>query len=118
GWPAVRAARTPPIQALLGTTRAGRRVLTVKRAVVGLALFVPGAVVGGLFWFGTKSDSPLVGIGAIVATMVLFLGMVRLAPFLVVPLVRLMAFPLRRAMPAEGRLAADAAESNPGRTAA
>ena len=118
GWPAFRAARTPPIQALVGTARGGRKVLTVRRAVIGLALFLPGAALGGLFWFGTKSDSPLVGIGAIVATMVLFLGMVRLAPFLVVPLVRLMARPLRRVMPAEGRLAADAAQSNPGRTAA
>ena len=118
GWPAVRAARTPPIQALVGTPRVGRKVLTVRRAVIGFALFLPGAVLGGLFWFGTNSDSPLVGIGAILATVVLFLGMVRLAPFLVVPLVRLMARPLRRAMPAEGRLAADAAQSNPARTAA
>ena len=117
-WPAVRAARTPPVQAMIGTARANRTVLTPRRAVIGLALFVPGAVLGGLFWFGTASDSPLVGVGAIVATMVLFLGMVRLAPFAVIPLVRLMARPMRRAMPAEGRLAADAAQSNPGRTAA
>jgi putative ABC transport system permease protein len=117
-WPAVRAARTPPVQAMIGTARGSRKVLTPRRAVIGLALFVPGAVLGGFFWFGTASDSPLVGIGAIVATMVLFLGMVRLAPFAVIPLVRVMARPLRRAMPAEGRLAADAAQSNPGRTAA
>jgi putative ABC transport system permease protein len=44
--------------------------------------------------------------------------MVRLAPFVVLPLVRLMAAPLCRLMPAEGRLAADAARANPGRTAA
>jgi ABC-type antimicrobial peptide transport system permease subunit len=44
--------------------------------------------------------------------------MVKLAPFVVMPLVRLLARPLRRAMPAEGRLAADAAQSNPSRTAA
>src|SRR6185503_19077426 len=41
-----------------------------------------------------------------------------LAPFVVLPLVRLMAVPLRTVMPAEGRLAADAAQSNPMRTAA
>ena len=117
-WPAVRAGRTPPIQALLGTAAGRRNVLTARRAAIGLALFVPGAALGGLFWFGTTSDNPLVGVGAIVATMVMFLGLVRLAPFLVIPLVRLMARPLRRAMPAEGRLAADAAQSNPGRTAA
>ena len=50
--------------------------------------------------------------------MVMLLGMVRLAPFVVLPLVRLMARPLQRVMPAEGRLAADAAQANPGRTAA
>jgi putative ABC transport system permease protein len=118
-WPAVRAARTPPIQALVGSGGAVRRnVLTARRAVIGFALFLPGAALGGLFWFGTASDSPFVGIGAIVASIVLFLGLVRLAPFLVIPLVRMMARPLRRFMPAEGRLAADAALSNPGRTAA
>ncbi|MET0770238.1 MAG: FtsX-like permease family protein, partial [Solirubrobacteraceae bacterium] len=98
---------------------AGRRsVLGARRAAIGLALFVPGAILGGLFWFGTDSQSAFAGIGAIVATMVLFLGMVRLAPFLVIPLVKLMSRPLCAAMPAEGRLAADAARSNPARTAA
>jgi len=48
----------------------------------------------------------------------MFVGMVMLAPFIVLPLVRLLAYPLRRVMPAEGRLAADAARANPGRTAA
>jgi putative ABC transport system permease protein len=50
--------------------------------------------------------------------MVMLLGMVLLAPFVVLPLVRLIAWPMRAVMPAEGRLAADAAQSNPGRTAA
>jgi putative ABC transport system permease protein len=44
--------------------------------------------------------------------------MVLLAPFVVLPLVSLMARPLRAVMPAEGRLAADAARANPARTAA
>src|SRR4029453_5293314 len=95
-WPAVRAARTPPVQAMIGSARVSRTGLTVRRAGIGLALFIPGGVLGGLFWFGTASDSPLVGVGAIVATMVLFLGMVRLAPFAVIPLVRLMGRPMRR----------------------
>jgi putative ABC transport system permease protein len=116
-WPALRAARTPPIRALTGGS-APRKVLRARRAVVGLALFVPGLAVGGVVWFGNSSDSPLIGIAGIVVTMVMFVGMVRLAPFVVLPLVRLMARPLRRLMPAEGRLAADAAQANPGRTAA
>lgn len=116
-WPAVRAGRIVPIQALIG---GGPRpnALSPRRAILGLVLFVPSTVVSGLFWFGTNADSPLVGIGATVTTAVMFLGMVLLAPFVVVPLVRLLARPLRAVMPAEGRLAADALRANPGRTAA
>jgi putative ABC transport system permease protein len=116
-WPALRAGRIAPIRALIGVPPP-RRALTRRRALVGLALFLPGMVIGGKFWFGTTSTGPGVGIGAAVATMVMMLGMVRLAPFVVLPLIRLLARPLRRVMPAEGRLAADAAQANPGRTAA
>jgi putative ABC transport system permease protein len=116
-WPALRAGRISPVRALIGAPPS-RRALTRRRALVGLALFVPGMVLGGKFWFGTSSTSTWVGIGAAGATMVMMLGMVRLAPFVVLPLVRVMARPLRRVMPAEGRLAADAAQANPGRTAA
>jgi putative ABC transport system permease protein len=116
-WPAVRGARMSPIRSLTGGTPPRRR-MGRRRAVVGLAFFVPGLVGGGFFWFGTTSDSPLVGMAGALATMLLFLGLVRLAPFIVLPLVRLMARPLTAVMPAEGRLAADAALANPGRTAA
>jgi putative ABC transport system permease protein len=118
-WPAVRAARVPPIRAMLGGTGASRTGPTLRRAAIGIALFVPGMAVGGIFWFGDTANSGLVGaIGGIGSTMVMLLGMVLLAPFVVLPLVRLVARPLRALMPAEGRLAADAAQANPGRTAA
>src|SRR6185312_2684528 len=42
----------------------------------------------------------------------------RSAPFAIRPLVGGLSWPLRRAFPVEGRLAADAARSDPGRTAA
>ena len=116
-WPAVRGARMSPIVALTGGASA-RKAIGRRRALIGLAFFLPGLVGGGLFWFGTTADSPLVGIAGALSTMLLFLGMVRLAPFVVLPLVRLLARPLQTVMPAEGRLAADAALSNPGRTAA
>lgn len=118
-WPAVRGARVPPIQAMLGQHAGPRRGPRLRRAVVGVLLFVPGMAVGGLFWFGDTAQGGLLGaIGGIGSTMVMLLGMVLLAPFVVLPLVRAMARPLRRVMPAEGRLAADAALSNPSRTAA
>jgi len=116
-WPAMRAGRVPPVRALIGGATTARS-LSVRRAVLGLVLFVPSMVAGGLLWFGTTSTDPLVGIGATVSTMIMFVGMVMLAPFVILPLVRLMTVPLRRVMPAEGRLAADAAQANPGRTAA
>jgi putative ABC transport system permease protein len=119
-WPALRAARIPPIEAILGTGGAPRRAPGARRALVGTALFVPGMAIGGIFWFGSESDATglLAALGSIGATMVMFVGMVLLAPFVVLPLVRVMARPLRAIMPAEGRLAADAAQSNPARTAA
>jgi putative ABC transport system permease protein len=118
-WPALRAARVPPIRALLGGgTAAGARP-GPRRALLGAVLFAPGMAVGGLFWFGDTAQGGLLGaIGGIGSTMVMLVGMVLLAPFVVLPLVRLMARPLRAVMPAEGRLAADAAQANPGRTAA
>jgi putative ABC transport system permease protein len=119
-WPAVRASRIPPIQALLGSRSAPREGPGLRRALVGTVLFVPGMAVGGIFWFGNASGSSGVfaAVGGIGATLVMLVGMVLLAPFVVLPLVRLMARPLRAVMPAEGRLAADAAQANPARTAA
>jgi putative ABC transport system permease protein len=116
-WPAFKAGRVAPVQALIGGGEK-TRATSARRAIVGLILFVPSMAAGGLLWFGNQSNDPLVGIGATASTMVMFVGMVLLAPFVVLPLVRLMAAPLQRAMPAEGRLAADAARTSPGRTAA
>jgi putative ABC transport system permease protein len=116
-WPALRASRISPIAALRGGAGA-RRPPGVRRAIVGLALFLPGLAVGGLLWFGNTGSSGLYAVGGIVTTMVMLLGLVRLAPFVVLPLVRLLAKPLCAVMPAEGRLASDAARANPTRTAA
>lgn len=118
-WPATRAARVSPIVAMRGGTPPSRRGPGLRRALIGLALFVPGTAIGGLFWFGDGSQSgALAAVGGIGSTMVMFLGMVLLAPFVVLPLVRLLARPLQAVMPAEGRLAVDAAQANPARTSA
>src|SRR4051794_18794411 len=118
-WPAVRATRVPPVRAMLGDAGPQRGMPPRRRALIGAALFVPGMAVGGLFWFGDTAQGGLLGaVGGIGSTMIMFLGMVLLAPFVILPLVRVMALVLRRLMPAEGRLAADAAQANPSRTAA
>jgi putative ABC transport system permease protein len=119
-WPAIRAARLSPIVAMHGAAAATpRRGPSLRRAVAGLVLFVPGTAIGGLFWFGdTSQGGVLAAAGGIGSTMIMFLGMVLLAPFVILPIVGLLARPLRALVPADGRLAADAAQANPGRTAA
>jgi len=118
-WPAIRAARVPPIQAMQGSSGVRRGMPPLRRALIGAVLFVPGMAIGGIFWFGDAGQQGLLGaIGGVGSTFAMFGGMVLLAPVLVLPLIRLMAWPLRRIMPAEGRLAADAVRSNPARTAA
>jgi putative ABC transport system permease protein len=82
-------------------------------------LFLPGAIFGADFWFGGQnSGSTLVSIVGIAGTMAMFAGMAVAAPFLILPLVRAFALPLRKLAPSGGRLAADAVRSNPARTAA
>jgi putative ABC transport system permease protein len=116
--PALRAGSVPPIQAVLtGRGKVARPRL--RRAALGLALFVPGLVFGGEFWFGDGAgDSFLLIAAGMIATMAMFAGMAVAAPFMIMPLVRLFAAPLKRIAPTGGRLAADAAFTNPARTAA
>jgi putative ABC transport system permease protein len=115
--PALRAGRISPIRALTGGRgmegRPGRR-----RFLAGLALFVPGLAIGGLFWFSNQSGSALAALVGVGSTMTMFVGMVLLAPFVVMPAIRLLAVPARAVMPAEGRLAADSLRANPLRTSA
>jgi len=116
-YPALRAGRIPPIQALTGG-RTIERPPGLKRALAGVALFLPGLAIGGLFWFSNQSGgawSAVVGVGS---TVVMFVGMVLLAPFVVMPLIRLLSIPARALMPAEGRLASDSVRANPLRSSA
>lgn len=113
--PALRAGRIAPIRALTGGVGIERRP-GLRRAIVGLLLFFPGLALGGLYWFSNQNTgllSTLVGVGS---TMVMFVGMVLLAPFVVMPVIRLLGAPAKALMPAEGRLAADSLRSNPLRT--
>jgi putative ABC transport system permease protein len=115
-YPALRAGRVPPIEALTGHGGADAQP-GLRRGLVGLVCFFPGLAVGGLFWFSNQTGAlaALVGVGS---TVLMFVGMVLLAPFVVMPLVRLLAAPARALMPAEGRLAADSLRANPLRTSA
>jgi putative ABC transport system permease protein len=116
-WPARRAGRVAPIRAVLGA-RGVRRAPRRTRLLVGLALFLPGLLLGGDFWGANGGGDALKGLYGIALTMAMFAGMAMLAPFVIIPVLRLLAWPLCKALPAGGRLAADALLSDPMRTAA
>ena len=117
-WPAHRAGRVPPIRAVVGTAQVRSRA-SKRRLVVALVLFLPGLWFGGSFWFGGESETGgIAAYGGIVMTMAMFAGMAIAAPFVILPVIRWLAFPLRRLLPTGGRLAADSLLSNPLRTAA
>jgi putative ABC transport system permease protein len=114
--PARRAGRTSPIRAVLGTEGLRSR-LRPRRAVLGLVLM--GLGLTGAFWLGAAEEvTTLVAAAGMVGTIAIFFGIAMAAPFVVRPLVRALSWPLRQAFPVVGRLAADAARSDPGRTAA
>jgi putative ABC transport system permease protein len=116
-YPALRAGRVAPIRALTGGGTA-ERPPGPRRLILGAVLFLPGLAVGGLFWFSNQSGGALAALVGVGSTVVMFVGMLMLAPFVVMPLVRLLAIPARALMPAEGRLAADSLRANPLRTSA
>jgi putative ABC transport system permease protein len=117
-WPAHRAGRVSPIRAAVGSTQVGGSA-SKWRLAVALALFLPGLWFGGSFWFGSESDTGgIAAYGGIVMTMAMFAGMAIAAPFLILPVIRWLALPMRRVLPTGGRLAADSLLSNPLRTAA
>lgn len=115
--PALRAGRIPPIRALTGG-RTIERPPGWRRALAGTALFLPGLAIGGLFWFSNQSGGAFAALVGVGSTVVMFVGMVLLAPFVVMPVIRLLAIPARAVMPAEGRLASDSLRANPLRTSA
>jgi putative ABC transport system permease protein len=114
-WPARRAGRIPPVRAALGDTEPRRRP-DVRRGLIGLALFLPGLIFGGqLFMGGSTATDAMLGM---IVTMVMFVGMAMAAPFVILPVVSLLAPAFRLLFPASARLAVDALRSNASRTAA
>jgi putative ABC transport system permease protein len=114
--PARRAGRTSPIRAVLGTEGLRSRPRP-PRAALGAVLI--GAGLAGAFWLGAADETTtLVAAAGMAGTVAIFFGIALIAPFVVVPMVRVLSWPLRRVAPVEGRIAADSARSDPTRTAA
>lgn len=115
-YPARRAGRTSPIRAVLGTEGLRRRP-RLRRGLLGGVLIVAG--LAGAFWLGAADETTTaVAAAGMGGTIAVFLGIAMVAPFAIGPLVRALSWPLRRVSPVTGRLAADSARSDPGRTAA
>jgi putative ABC transport system permease protein len=114
--PARRAGRTSPIRAVLGTEGLRSRP-RARRALAGLVLI--GLGLAGAFWLGAADETtPLVAAAGMSGTIAIFFGIAMIAPFVIGPLARVLSWPLRRASPVAGRLAADSARTDPRRTAA
>jgi len=114
--PARRAGRTSPIRAVLGTEGLRSRPRP-RRALLGALLIPPG--LAGAFWLGAANETTTtVAVAGIAGTLAIFFGIALLAPFVIGPLARALAWPVRQMLPVEGRLAAEAARADPGRTAA
>jgi putative ABC transport system permease protein len=114
--PARRAGRTSPMRAVLGSEGL-RSHPRPRRAVLGVVLM--GIGLAGAFWLGAADETTTaVAVAGMAGTIAIFFGIALVAPFVVRPAVLVLSWPLRRLFPVEGRLAADAARSDPGRTAA
>ncbi|MGH2989898.1 MAG: ABC transporter permease, partial [Solirubrobacterales bacterium] len=115
-YPARRAGRTSPIRAVLGAEGLRSRP-RARRAVLGAVLI--GFGLAGAFWLGAADETTtLVAAAGMTGTIAIFFGIALIAPFVVVPMVRVLSWPVRRIAPVEGRIAADSARSDPTRTAA
>jgi putative ABC transport system permease protein len=114
--PARRAGRTSPIRAVLGAEGLRSRPRP-RRAALGAVLIVVG--LAGAFWLGAADETtPIVAAAGMAGTVAIFFGIALVAPFVVVPMVGVLSWPVRRLAPVEGRIAADSARSDPSRTAA
>jgi len=114
--PALAAGRIAPIRAVLaehGTVPLNRR----RRIVTGLIAVPLG--LAGIYEFAAATTLPpkIFAIG-VAGVLVLFGGVVIVAPLIVPALVRVLSGPIRLVTPIEGRLAADSTRANPLRTAA
>ncbi|MGH9013004.1 MAG: ABC transporter permease [Acidimicrobiia bacterium] len=116
-FPAVRAARTPPVAAIHDVTRAAGVPLG-RRAVVGAVITIGGltVLVAGLVVDpSSATDRVLViGLGALAA----FLGAVTLIATVARPFSRVVGWPMARGLGVTGALARGNAMRNPRRTAA
>ncbi|MET9603401.1 FtsX-like permease family protein, partial [Streptomyces sp. NPDC006459] len=115
--PAKAAAKVPPVAALgvthvPGATTPARRVL---RETVSALMLVSGAL---MLTAGARLDPPVSLLAAAVGAIASGFGVLRLARWVLPPVVSLLGIPVRRLSGTTGKLATQQLRRNPGRTSA
>jgi putative ABC transport system permease protein len=112
--PASRASRVAPVTAMSTSVAGAEPSVSVRTAGLGIGIAGFGA---GLIGLGQLRAGPteLIGVGSGVILVVV--GILRLAPFLVRPVLRVLGTPIRKTLGHSGKLAQMNAMRNPRRTA-
>jgi putative ABC transport system permease protein len=115
--PAVRATRVPPMAALREAAAPRIRHVSRRVTVSALVLLTAGVVLVALGLFaGGSTNATLLRLG--LGTVVTFIGVALLSPYLVGPMSSVLGWPVERIAGFPGRLARENAMRQPGRTAA
>jgi putative ABC transport system permease protein len=112
--PALRASRVAPVTAMSTNVAGAESHVSIRSAGVGIGIAGLGAALVGLGQLSTGSiELAAVGTGVILV----LVGVLRLAPYLVQPVLSVLGAPIRRALGHSGKLAQTNAMRNPRRTA-
>jgi putative ABC transport system permease protein len=115
-FPAIRATRVPPIAAVReGAVLPASRLAPARPYIAGATIVLGVAAIANGVFAGGSASAVLVPMGA--GTLLLFLGVAMISSHLVRPLAALVGRPARSLGGSAGRLAAQNAVRNPGRTA-
>ncbi len=114
--PALAAGRISPIRAVLAEH--GAAPLNRRRRIIAGVIAIPLGLVGVYEFAAATTLPPRIFAIGIAGVVVLFGGVVVVAPLVVPFLVRVLSGPIRLFTPIEGRIAADSTRANPVRTAA
>ncbi len=112
--PATRAARVAPVAAMSASVAGVEAAVSSRSAGVGLGMIVGGAA---MIAFGQQQSGTAERLSVGVGVFALVVGVLRLAPLLVRPVLRVIGAPVRRMLGHSGKLAQINSMRNPRRTA-
>ncbi len=112
--PAMRAAKVAPVTAMSASVAGAEAAVSVRSAGFGLGVVVSGAA---LIAFGQQQSGSAEMLSVGIGVVALVGGVLRLAPLLVRPVLRVIGAPVRRLLGHSGKLAQVNSMRNPRRTA-